>query len=485
MSTNIRGAVLINFASKYLNIAVQILFTAVLARILSPEDFGIVAVTTVFTNFFLIFANLGLGVGIIQNKSLESNDLNQIYSFTVYLSLVLAGLFAAFAYLIALFYDNEAYIWIGFWLSFSLLFNTLNVVPNAILLKNKKFLQIGIRTIVVTLVSAMITILLSLIGFKYYAIVVNSILLALFTFIWNRASVQLKFAFKLNFLSINKIRNLSGYQFIFNLVNYFSRNLDNLLIGKWLGPSSLAFYDQAYKLMQYPIANLTHVITPVLHPILSDYQQDRNYIYQQYLRIAKFLSLVGVFVAAFCYAASEEIILIVYGSNWSNTIPIFQLLALSVWAQMVTSSSGAIYQSLGNTRLLFWAGLINTLVTVTAISLGVVSGDLKTIALYVAIAYNLHFLIAFFLLNHYGFERSYFKFLLAFLPDVTIMVGLMSLFKYFAPVFKFQKEINISLKLIAALMIYGLLVFIFRQQNYLIGFFTDRNNQRQKKEKRQ
>ena len=70
--------------------------------------------------------------------------------------------------------------------------------------------------------------------------------------------------------------------------------------------------------MLYPVGNLTHVITPVLHPILSEHQDDKNYIYHQYMKVVKLLSLMGVFITPYCFFMADYIILIMFGSQWQN-----------------------------------------------------------------------------------------------------------------------------------------------------------------------
>lgn len=417
---SIKKAATINFISKYTNVFFQIIFTSILARILTPEDFGIVAVTTVFTTFFLMFADMGVGAAVIQNKSLSNKDVDNIFSFTLYLAVILTVMFALFSIPLSYIYENKVYNSIGIILSFSLFFNTLDIVPNAVLLKRKRFMTIGMRTIIISILSGILTICLALSGFKYYAIAFNSVIIAFFTFLWNIISVPLCPRIKFDKTSIIKIKDFSIFQFSFNLVNYFSRNLDNLLIGKFIGSSALGYYDKGYKLMLYPISILTGVITPVLHPILSDYQDNKRYIFEQYLKVIKILSLIGAFVAAYCFFNAKEIIVIMFGERWINTIPSFKLLALSVWPQIITSSTGSIFQSLGYTRLLFKTGICNSIITVVAIIIGVSFQNINIVALCVTLAYILHFFIAYFILIRFAFENSYLEFLKNMLPDLIV-----------------------------------------------------------------
>ena len=268
-----KKAVLINAAGKYLKILLSIVVSAILARILSAEDYGIIAIITVFSTFFTTLSDMGFGAAIIQNKDLNEDDIDNIYSFTVYMSVLFMIIFAICSFPIALFYSDPVYIPLGILLSVSLLFNALNMIPNGILNREKKFVSIAVRTVAVYVGAAVITIVLALMGLRYYALVVQAILTALFTFIWNFATTRPHFHVRFDINSIKKVINYSGYQFAFNMVNYFSRNLDSLLTGKFMGSAELGYYNKPYNLMLYPVNNLTGVISPVLHPILSDYQK--------------------------------------------------------------------------------------------------------------------------------------------------------------------------------------------------------------------
>ena len=268
-TTSIKKAAIINFAGKYTNIFIQLIYNAILARILTPEDFGIVAVVTVFTNFYAI-RQYGHRSAIIHDKEFDENDNNNIFTFTIYIGLIIAVLFSIFsAIFIASFYGNDIYIPIGILLSVSLFFNTLNIVPNALLLKEHRFKLVSMRMVIVAIVTAIPTIFLAFMGLKYYAIVFHSILVSMVTFLWNYRTVRPKFQRKITLDSYRRIRSYSSYQMGFSFINYFSRNIDNLLIGRFIDSKALGFYDKSYKLMLYPVNKLTHVITPVLHPILS------------------------------------------------------------------------------------------------------------------------------------------------------------------------------------------------------------------------
>lgn len=422
---SLKKAALINGTGKYSRILFSIIVNAILARILSPSDYGIVAVLTVFSTFFSTLSDMGFGVAIVQNKKLTQSNINDIFSFTVYISFGLMFIFSIMSFPIARFYNNSVYVPLSLLLSISLLFDAMNMVPNGILNRNKEFVVIAVRTVVIYLLAAAITIFLALNGFRYYALAIQAIITSFFTFLWNYVTTRPKFKFKFKMDSIRMVFNYSAYQFAFNFVNYFSRNLDNLLTGKFMGNAQLGYYNKAYDLMLYPVNNLTGVITPVLHPILSDFQHDINIIYTKYIKVFKILFCIGAFVAPFCYLGGREIISLMYGNNWQSSIVCFQLLSVAILPQMLNSSASGVFQAIGNTRLLFWNSCINTFITVVAILIGVFSGrDIISLSGAVSIAYVVQFFTVFYMLIKMGMGIRLSRFLSDILPDLVLLLGM-------------------------------------------------------------
>lgn len=409
---SLKGAVFMVAISKYSNIIITLFFNVILARILTPEDYGVVAIITVFTTFFSILSDTGFGVAVIQNKALIQQDIDHIYTFTIYLGILLGVMFAAFSNPIASFYQNAEYVRIGCILAVSVMFSAFNMVPNAIIMRNKYFSLSAMRTIFTAIIKGIFTLVLAIMGARYYALVIATVFSSIFIFAWNRRSAELHFTYKVSFESLKKIWSYSISQFAFNLVNYFSRNLDNLLTGKFMGSVMLGYYDKSYQLMVTPTSGLTNVITPALHPIFSDYQNNKRYLYEQYIKIVRLLAIAGVFCSAFCFFASKEIILIMYGDAWEQSISCFTFLSLSIWSQVITSSTGAIFQSAGDTKRMFYVGSFNALINVIACIFGIWIGNIAALALCIGICYNIHFFTSYFVLIKFSLEMSYGKFLL-------------------------------------------------------------------------
>jgi len=395
--SELKQGVVIVFISRYAGIFFQIIFTVILARLLTPKEFGVVAIVAVFITFFRLLSEMGLGAGIVQKRGLNNEDISSLFILTIFIAILFGLCFYIFSYAIAAFYKNNIYINIGHLLCITLIFSTLTTVPSSILRKNKKFLTIGVIQIVTIVLSGIFGVFLAFKNFSYYALVVQSIINSVLLFIsfYIYSGIRVRFVFSVN--SIRKIFKYSFYQFLFNTINYFSRNLDNILIGKFLGPTALGFYDKAYKLMLYPVQNLTGVMSSVLHPVMAEYQDKSSVIYTAYLKILKILLLIGIPISIFSFFSAKEVILMMFGNNWVQSIPVFKVLALSIWLQMLLSTTGSIFQAAGRTDFLFLSGTMSNILLVIGMVVGMQKG-ITGVAIGIVTAFYVMFIPVFWIL---------------------------------------------------------------------------------------
>lgn len=417
--SGMRGAALIQFASKYVAIFVQLGVTFVLARIIDPESFGIVAIVTVFVNLFNLVADFGVGPAIIQFRDLTENDYVCLFTFSLVLAFIMTAVFCVASFPISMLYGKSELVPLCCLASLVLFFGTLNMVPNGIMLKNKRFLEMGARVIASNLLSGILAVCLALLGFGAYALVLQSVFAAALVLAWNYAFCPIR-GICFHFMeSVKKIFNYSAYQFCFNLVSYFSRNLDNLLIGKFLGTTALGYYDKAYKLTTYPLSAFSGIIASVVQPFMAEHQDDRKAIYECWFRIEKILSLIGAIFSVIFICCSNELVLVLYGEQWIKSVPLFQALSISVYFQILGNPSGAFFQSLGRTDYMFKVGVINTSITVLFLIVGLLSGSLIFTSSMIACAFCLHmFALAYFLVVK-GMNANI-SCLKAFLPEIVI-----------------------------------------------------------------
>jgi PST family polysaccharide transporter len=392
--------------TKYSSILIGLIITAILSRLLTPDDFGLIAIVSVLAVFFNLLGELGIGPTIIQKKELSQQDISSIFSFTVFIGFVLALIFFSLSSLIGSFYKEPVLIKICQLFSLNIFFSCINIVPNALLLKNKKFKFLMFRQLSIQLICGTLGILSALIGWGVYALLVHSISSILFTLLVNYIHNPIQIV-KVTGSSLKKIASYSMYQFLFGFINYFSRNLDKLLIGKFLSPAALGYYEKSYRLMLLPVDNLTHVFTPSIQPFFSDFQDDKHRIYTSYLQIVQLLAFIGFPLSVFLHFAADELILLIFGNQWTASIPVFKILAWSAGIQIILSSSGSIFQAANDTKRLFLAGFLSALLMIGAICIGIFFfKSLDAVAYALLCAFSINFFQSYYILIKKTLKQS-------------------------------------------------------------------------------
>lgn len=447
--------------SKYSGMLIALIIAGILARMIPPEDFGIVAIATVIINFFNTFSEFGIGPAIIQNKELSKTDISSIFSFTIWIGIVISLLFLCSSWSIGDYYNNKTLIRISQLLSINILFATFNIVPNAIIYRNKEFKYIAIRTFLIQIATGIIAIASVFLGAGIYALIINPILSAVLIFFLNFHKYPIAIQFIPKLASIKKIANYSSYQFLFNLLNYFGKNIDKLIIGKYMGMISLGYYEKSYRLMMLPLQNVAHVLGPVIHPIFSEMQKDKKNMIIPYEKIIHFLAYISFPLSILLFFIAKETTLIIFGEQWYPSVPIFQILSLGVGLQIILNTSGSIYQAANDTRSLFICGLFTAATFISSIYIGVIFfKNLEVIAILINVAVLANFLQCYLLMYLVTFKmkmKSFWRQLLS----PCLLSGCMAISLYFISVI--ANNYNIYLALIIKLSIFVLIFVIYTQ----------------------
>ena len=180
----------------------------------------------------------------------------------------------------------------------------------------------------------------------------------------------------------------------------------------------------------------------------------------------KFLSLIGCFVSAFCFFAGREIILLAFGNQWEPSILPFRIISLSIWMQMLTHTIAPIYQSIGNTKLMFKSVVIMTSLIILSIVTGVCIGSIVSVAICVALAYIVNYFISFLLIIKYGLNKSFVKFSKNFCYEALIM-GVLVMYAFLWP-FNIENNIlSFVTKFVSCIGLYALLLVVTKQYKSL------------------
>lgn len=442
------SGILYTSIAKYVGIFVQIAISMVLARLLNPSDFGILAIATVFISFINLITDFGFGAAIIQSEILEKKDLESIFTLTLYVGLIAALIIFMLALPIGVYYNNTNVSNVVRCLSLNVVFASLNIVPNALLLKAKKFKLIAIRTLSIQMFSGCIGIISAFVGLGLYSLVIQSILFSAGIFIFNYYQNRIRFFNYVYIASIKKIINFSIFQFAGSIMNFITKSIDKPLVGKYLALSSLGYYEKSYRLMQMPVDNLAYVFTPVMQPMFREFQHDLKTMFQKYKKILKTLSIVGFPLSAFLYFCSYDLIHIFYGGKWDLAVAPFKYLSLSVGFMVLMSSSGPIYQASNNVRFMLVVNITEFIVSISCLMLSLPSGDVNFVALCISAGIIVRFVFVFSLLSIRVFKISPLKILQSLFPG--ILLGLCIATLYWC-----ETQLNININMFVHLVVNG------------------------------
>lgn len=417
---------------KYSGLVVSIIVSMILARILSPQEYGVVAIATVLIQFLQMFCTMGIGPAIIQRKDLPDSDLDSIFTFSLLIGIVLSVLFFVGSWGIASFYDDCQLISVCQILSIQVFFSAANMVPSALMAKNKRFKDIARRTLTLQIISGVISILAAYNGARVYALLVSPVFTAIGIFIWNRRFYKVSINTHMSLDPIKRILPFSAYQFMFDFINYFSRNLDKLIIGKFMTVLELGFYEKSYRLMQLPLNNLTAVVNPVLQPVLASLQDNKKEMAEKYNKLIHYMACISFPLGAVLYMCGSEIIHFFYGGNWDGAINTFEILSLSVPLQLILSTTGGIFQACNEPKHLFFVGMRNTIMTISCFIIAAIfCGNKESMAWAWSLSSFFCFLNSFFVLYSTIFKMPFLcvlkQFIHPFVNSVLVILSIMAL----------------------------------------------------------
>lgn len=405
----IHGAIYLAIA-KYSGIFVNIIVLGVLARILSPSDFAVIAIISVFSNFFVLFSDFGIAAAIIQKQDLTQSDLNSIFSYCCYFGVIISVGFCLCSYGISVFYDNAHLGILARYLTIQVLFSSLNIVPNALVLKKKEFAYIAIRTFIINVICGTAAIIGAVYGLGIYSLIINPIFSSILIFLFNYLKIRpLNFIPNPKYSSLGKVLGYSIFNLGYNIINYFSRNIDKLIVGKCLSLNLLGYYEKSYSLMMMPVQNVISVVNPVIHPILSKYQDDEKRVFKYFINISKLFAWIGFPISVLIYSFSDLIILIILGPDWKEAVPVFKILSLSIGFQLCYALQGPFFLIRNKPSVMLYCGIFTFISNIASLIIGIMFyGNLEMIGVLIDISYLLSFIITMFFLIKTSFCKESF-----------------------------------------------------------------------------
>jgi len=327
-----------------------LLSTVVLARVLLPDDYGLVGMVAVITGFATMFKNAGLSIATIQSEQITHPQISNLFWVNLGVSVFIGLLLIASAPLIANFYGRSELIGITIFLAISFILGGFTIQHQALLYRHMRF---GILT-AVSMASQLVGVLVSFgiawSGGRYWSLVGASVASAVISIVltysvcpWFPGPVQKN-------TGARKLLAFGGHLTLSNVANYFATNLDNVIVCTYMGVEALGLYDKAYQLFLLPIRQLKETLQNTILPALSSLNTQPERYRKYYQRFLDLLATLTIPIALYCLVEADFIVHIFLGEQWTGAIPVFRVFAMAGLIYPLTGTIGLVLVSLGKTK---------------------------------------------------------------------------------------------------------------------------------------
>lgn len=417
MTTTSRTAasgVIWSAVSQGIRLAAQVAGMVVLARLLPASDFGLVAMSSIVTGLATLFRDFGTAAAVIQRIEVSPDLLDSVFWFNIAVgSLLAVGIIGSAPLVARLFLEPRL---VGLLVVSSIAFplNSLGLVHQSLMERASNFRVVALIEGAGALSGLGAALFGAWSGMGAYSLILQSVTSALIgaTLFWMASAWRPR-----SWGSRKEIRSIyrfSGNLVGFNFFNYFARNADNMLVGRFLGAADLGYYTMAYRLMLWPLQNISSVVTRALLPVFSRMQSDRERLSSAYVKATAAMTLVSAPIMLGLFFLREPFIRVVLGPEWHPVATLLLWMAPIGLLQSVGTTTGTLYISLGRTDVMLRWGIIASTAAVVSFGIGIQWGLMGLVISYAIVSCLL-------------FIPS------LLLPYRLIRLGLMKVFRALAP----------------------------------------------------
>ena len=372
------------------------------ARLLSPSDYGLLTMALVVTGMIDLFRDLGTSAALVHRKEVSDSMLSSLFWFNTAIGLGSTVLLWLLSPVFSKFYQEPRLELLLRVLAPTFFISGLGQVQRTLMEKDLGFGRLAKVEISSSALASIVGIGLALAGAGVWSLVFQSLTTATAAAAILFLSLSWKPSWEFRWKEIKSLGYYSLQLTGFNLFNFLSRNADYLLVGCFLGARDLGYYTMAYRVMLYPLQNVSQVIGRVIFPVFSQVQEDEARLRRGYLTVAGSIALVSFPMMTGLMVASDILVPVVFGPEWEPVIPLITILALIGLVQSVGTTVGSIYQAKGRTDLMLRWGLFSGCLAVCAFVIGIRWGTIGVASAYAVVSLALvipNFTIPFRLIN--------------------------------------------------------------------------------------
>lgn len=354
-------------ADAFMRQGLQFFISIILARLLSPEDFGLIAIITVFTSLAGLFVDSGFGSALIQKQDTTITDEATVFFFNVGVGALSAIALCLAAPWISGFFEQPALQALTYVMALNLFITSFGSIHRAMLTKKMDFKTSAKITAVSTFLSGLLAILLAWNGVGVWSLAWQILLSTLLTVImlWVVSPWRPRLIFSLD--SLKRLYGFGGYLMLTDLLDVLDTRLQFVLIGKLYSASDLGFYARAQTTRQMPIGMLEGVMSRVAFPVFSEVSIDKDRLVRGIKKATLMMMLINIPIMMGLAVVAEPFVIVLFGDRWLPTVPFLQVLCLGgiLWPLHVVNLN--VLMALGRSDIYFRIGIVKKIISISAV----------------------------------------------------------------------------------------------------------------------
>jgi PST family polysaccharide transporter len=434
---------------------------------LSPKDFGLVGMITVVTGFISALGNTGLGSSLIFKKKLEEIDISTVFVFNLFLGGVFSVLTFLLAKPIAYFYEDDALISLTRLVSILFIINSSGFAATALMRKELRFKQTFIMSVVSSSIGAIVALSLAYMSFGPYSLIWQLITVGLvsnFIALWF-SGYGMKFKYsKLIF----KEHMGYGLPLLGNSIfNYWSKNSDNLIIGKFLGSDALGLYSRSYTFMMLPARRVTVALTGVLFPTLVKIKESKEILVEKFSQFNALVALVITPIMAILVAIAYPLVNTLMGFEWIEMCKSFQILCVAGWMMSASMVSSKMFLVLGITKKLFRLTVFTGVLAIGGFIIGS-QHSIEMVAFIYVLVTIITLSVTYYILAA-ELETSYWIAIKELATYFILFLILASLGLFIVNFVEVSAVLHLTLAPLSLSLVYSGLIYLFKAQDFNLG----------------
>lgn len=455
-----------SISQRYLPSVIHILATLIITRMITPSDFGEVALITTFYQISILLVSSGLGEGLIFRVDCSKKMVSSIFYFNILIALVLYSILFFTAPYISNYYEVERLNILTKIIGLNIIFYALSYVQRVLLQKAIDFKKLAIISLIASIISSIVGVILAYKGWGIWAIVFLTLLLNFieFALLWSLSKWKPSFVFSWN--EILQILPYSAKILLTNCVQVIYDNIYSLTIGKTLDSKSLGYFNRMQTVVYYTTTNFMYSIESVFFPILCRNKNNQSQLRNAYVKLLRITMFITSFILVILIGLKREIIIIILTDKWIDGASVLMYLAIGFMFQPISYINNSFLKIFNKTKVLLYSNFLKKSIGLFILYFTLKSHSLTVICYGVVLYYFVDAIVSMICTHHFiniSLSRQ-----LSCIKNVFVLSVLSLLSLYVITAILINKYWIVFIGVLSVFLIYFGVCRLFRTDEYVI-----------------